>query len=137
MIKSIVRDIKFLMIKSENMKLEDKCIIDDLKDTLMFNSHRCVGMAANMIGYHKNAIVFFDNNKKLQIMINPQIIKKDFEYEAIEGCLSLDGQRNTKRYKKIKVEYLDEEFRKRIKTYTDFEAQIILHEIDHTLGIII
>ena len=137
MIKSIVRDIKFLMIKSEDITEKDKFIIDDLKDTLMFNSHRCVGMAANMIGYHKNAIVFFDNNKNIQIMLNPKILKKDLEYEASEGCLSLDGERMTKRYKKIKVEYLDEMFRKRIKTYTDFEAQIILHEIDHTLGVII
>ena len=137
MIKSIVRDIKFLMIKSEDITEKDKYIIDDLKDTLMFNSHRCVGMAANMIGYHKNAIVFFDNNKKIQIMLNPIILKKELEYETSEGCLSLDGQRSTKRYKKIKVEYLDELFRKRIKTYTDFEAQIILHEIDHTFGIII
>lgn len=137
MIKQIVKDIKFLMIKSEDMVETDKEIITDLKDTLIFNSHRCVGMAANMIGYHKNAIVFFDNNKQTQIMLNPKIIKKEIEYEAIEGCLSLEGERKTIRYKKIKVEYLDELYRKRIKTYTDFEAQIIQHEIDHLQGIII
>ena len=40
-------------------------------------------------------------------------------------------------YKKIKVEYYTKEFKKRIKTYSDFTAQIIQHEIDHLEGILI
>lgn len=65
------------------------------------------------------------------------IIDKKYEYEASEGCLSLEGVRKTKRYKKIKVEYYTKEFKKRIKTYSDFTAQIIQHEIDHLEGILI
>ncbi len=137
MIKNIVKDVIFLSQKSVDMTLDDKYIIDDLKDTLLFNKSRCVGMAANMIGYHKNAIIFEDNNKKYQIMLNPVILKKEMEYEAEEGCLSLTGVRKTKRYKKIKVKYLDELYRERIKTFIDFEAEIIQHEIDHLFGIII
>jgi peptide deformylase len=137
MIKNIVKDIEFLKNISEDMTQDDKYIIDDLNDTLLFNKSRCVGMAANMIGYLKNAIIFEDNKKNYQIMINPKIIKKEEKYEAEEGCLSLDGTRKTIRYKKIKVEYLDALYRKRIKTFTDFEAQIIQHEIDHLFGIII
>lgn len=137
MIKNIVKDIIFLSQKSVDMTLDDKYIIDDLKDTLLFNKSRCVGMAANMIGYHKNAIIFEDTNKKYQIMLNPVILKKEMEYEAEEGCLSLTGVRKTKRYKKIKVKYLDELYRERIKTFIDFEAEIIQHEIDHLFGIII
>lgn len=137
MVKNIVRDINFLSQKSTDMTIEDKYIIVDLKDTLYFNKSHCVGMAANMIGYLKNAIIFENNKKVYEIMLNPKIIKCDGEYEIEEGCLSLSGLRKTKRYKKIKVEYLDEEFRKRIKTFTDFEAEIIQHEIDHLSGIII
>lgn len=137
MIKNIVKDINFLKNISKDMTRDDKYIIDDLNDTLLFNKSRCVGMAANMIGYLKNAIIFEDNKKNYQIMLNPKIIKKEDKYEAEEGCLSLDGTRKTIRYKKIKVEYLDALYRKRIKTFTDFEAQIIQHEIDHLFGIII
>ena len=70
-------------------------------------------------------------------MYNPIIVSCSGEYETEEGCLSLVGVRKTKRFNKIKVEYYNEEFKKRIKTYTGFVAQIIQHEIDHMNGIII
>ena len=70
-------------------------------------------------------------------MYNPEIIKSDGAYETEEGCLSLDGVRKTKRCKKIKVRYLDRNFKIKIKTYEGFTAQIIQHETDHLSGIII
>ena len=70
-------------------------------------------------------------------MINPKIISKDILYETKEGCLSLSGERITRRYQIIKVEYLDESFKRKVGTYTGFVAQIIQHEIDHLFGIII
>ena len=136
MVKNINRNIDLLKIKSTDATIDDKYIIDELKDTLKFNSSRCVGMAANMIGYHKNIIVFYDDND-IKIMINPKIISQNKEYVAFEGCLSLDGVRRTVRYKNIKVSFLDESFNKRTKEYKDFTAQIIQHEIDHLSGIII
>lgn len=137
MIKNIVKDINFLKVVSNDIKKEDLFIAEDLKDTLSFNQKVCVGMAANMIGYHKNMIIFIDENNEMQIMINPKIIKKDEEYETKEGCLSLVGERTCIRYKKIKVSYLTLDFKERIKTYKDFTAEIIQHEIDHLYGIII
>ena len=137
MVKNIVRDIKYLSIPSIDATEEDLYIVQDLKDTLNFNKQRCVGMAANMIGYSKEIIIFENEKKQYEIMINPIIIKKVDEYETNEGCLSLEGVRPTKRYKSIKVEYLNEGFQKRIKTYSGFTAQIIQHEIDHLNGIII
>lgn len=137
MVKNIVKDIEFLKIKSSPFLKEDIFIVDDLKDTLRFNRKYCVGMAANMIGYSKNCIIFIDEKESMQIMIEPKIIKKEGEYKTMEGCLSLIGKRECIRYKKIKVEYLTEKFEKRIKTFTDFTAEIIQHEIDHLSGIII
>ena len=137
MVKNIVKDDKFLSLPSTDMTEDDKYIIADLKDTLLFNKRYCIGMAANMIGYLKNAIIFEDNKKVYNVLLNPKIIKSEGEYEIEEGCLSLEGKRKTTRYKKIKVEYLDEFYRKRIKTFTDFEAEIIQHEIDHLSGILI
>lgn len=137
MVRNIVKDIESLKIKSIEASLEDKYIAEDLKDTLIFNRNSCVGMAANMIGFSKRIIIFEDTNGYYTIMYNPVIISKTGQYETEEGCLSLIGKRKCIRYKKIKVEYYNEDFKKRIKTYVDFIAEIIQHEIDHLEGIII
>ena len=137
MIKNICKDKSFLSQKSTLVTKDDLFIVEDLKDTLKFHINGCVGMAANMIGYNKRCIIYINDNNEMDIMINPIIIKKEIEYDTEEGCLSLDGLRKTKRYKKIKVEYLNTNFEKRIKTFKDFTAQIIQHEIDHLEGIII
>ena len=136
MVKPIMRDVLFLGQKSIPATEEDLQVGRDLQDTLAANREACVGMAANMIGILKNIIAINDNGDYL-LMYNPEIIKSDGAYETEEGCLSLDGVRKTKRYKKIKVRYLDRNFKIKIKTYEGFTAQIIQHETDHLSGIII
>ncbi|MGN0610996.1 MAG: peptide deformylase [Ruminiclostridium sp.] len=136
MVKEINKDIILLSQKSQPTSDSDMSIAEDLLDTLKANSERCVGMAANMIGELKNIIAVNDNGSYL-IMYDPEIIKADKPYDTQEGCLSLDGVRNTKRYKKIKVRYLDSSRRLKIKTFEGYTAQIIQHEIDHCNGIII
>lgn len=136
MIKDIVKDQFFLQQKSIDATKEDSQIIQDLKDTLHIHQHECVGIAANMIGYHKRIMIVNDEGKDL-ILINPKMIKQEGLYHCEEGCLSLQGMRTTKRYKKIKVDYLDENFKKKVKTFYDYTAQIIQHEYDHFEGIII
>lgn len=93
-------------------------------------------MAANMIGYLKNIIIFSDTQKDI-VLVNPKIIKKSGEYKTIEGCLSLDGQRETVRYRKIEVKYLDENFIPKKHVFQGTAAQIIQHECDHLEGILI
>lgn len=136
MIKEINHDPIFLSVKSEEAGKEDLYLAEDLRDTLTENKERCVGMAANMIGVRKRVIIF-DDNGKYTVMFNPEIIKRSGEYETEEGCLSLSGVRKTKRFKSIKVRYLNEDFGIRIKTYSGYTAQIIQHEIDHCDGILI
>lgn len=136
MIKNIVRNVEFLKIPSTECTVDDLYLATDLKDTLNFNINRCVGMAANMIGVSKRAIIFVDG-KDMVVMFNPVVLSKSEYYITEEGCLSLDGVRPANRYNKIKVEYYNEKFQKRIKTYTGYTAQIIQHELDHLEGIII
>ena len=94
-------------------------------------------MAANMIGYLKTMMVVLDENKYL-ILINPVILKTSGKtYQTEEGCLSLQGVRKTQRYESIKVSYLDQNFKKKIKTFKGYTAQIIQHELDHFEGKII
>lgn len=136
MIKEIMKDEPFLAIPSSPASLEDLQVGIDLLDTLKDNTQRCVGMAANMIGVSKNVIAINDN-EDYTLMFNPKIIKQSKPYETEEGCLSLLGTRKTKRYFSIKVQYQNFDYQTRIKTFTDFTAQIIQHEIDHCNGIII
>ncbi len=137
MIKEINRDIFLLKIKALDCTKDDFQIGIDLLDTLKFHHASCVGMAANMIGKPKRIIAFLDESQYV-VMYNPKIIAYlGYEYEAMEGCLSLDGKRKAKRNTKIKVGYYDQGFKYRIKTYSDFTAQIIQHELDHLEGIII
>ena len=137
MVRELVHDPIFLARKSLPATAEDLETAYDLLDTLKAHREGCVGMAANMIGVCKRIIVF-DDNGKLSLMLNPEIIKASDEYETEEGCLSLlGGPRKTKRFRKIKVRYQTEQFQIRMKTFDGFTAQIIQHEIDHCNGILI
>lgn len=136
MIREIMRDEAFLAQKAEPASLEDLSVAQDLLDTLTAHKEGCVGMAANMIGVNKR-IIAFDNEGSYMVMFNPEIIKKSAPYEAEEGCLSLTGTRKAKRWKSIKVQYQNEKFQTRFKTFTSWTAQIIQHEIDHCEGILI
>ncbi len=136
MIRSIMRTIEFLKQPSETATKDDLSIAQDLMDTLKAHKDECVGMAANMIGETKR-IIAFDDSGKYTVMFNPRILKADDAFKTEEGCLSLVGVRPAKRYKSIKVQYENEAFQTRIKTYKGFTAQIIQHEMDHLEGIII
>ncbi len=137
MVKELVHDPIFLAIKSAPASCDDLQVAEDLLDTLAAHKETCVGIAANMIGVSKRIIVF-DNDGKYMMMFNPEIIKKAEPYYTEESCLSLlDGPLKCKRYKTIKVQWENEDFQTRIKTFTGWTAQIIQHEIDHCDGVLI
>ena len=137
MVREIVHDPILLSGKTVPATPEDLQVAQDLLDTLSANQEACVGMAANMIGVRKRIIVF-DNEGSYMTMFNPEILKMSDPYETREGCLSLLGDpRPCKRYKTIKVQWQNEKFQTRIKTFTGWTAQIIQHEIDHCNGILI
>ena len=137
MVKELMHDPLFLAKKAEKATEADLQTAQDLLDTLIAHEEGCVGMAANMIGEAKR-IIAFDNDGEYMVMFNPEIIKRAGPYETEESCLSLlGGPRKTKRYKTIKVQYQNEKFQTRIKTFKDFTAQIIQHEVDHCDGILI
>ena len=136
MIREIMRDTFFLSQPSVAATAEDLAVADDLLETLIAHKDGCVGMAANMIGVSKR-IIAFENDGGYMVMFNPEIVKSSGAFEAEESCLSLVGSRKTKRYKSIKVQYQNEKFQTRFKTFSGWTAQIIQHEIDHCNGILI
>ena len=136
MIREICRDETFLAQKAAPATADDLATAQDLLDTLIAHKDGCVGMAANMIGVCKR-IIAFDNEGTYMVMFNPVIIRQSGPYEAQEGCLSLTGVRKTKRFQTIKVQWQNEKFQTRLKTFTGWTAEIIQHEIDHCEGILI
>lgn len=137
MVKEVVHDPILLAGMSLPATIADLQVARDLLDTLTANKNACVGMAANMIGVQKRIIVF-DNEGTYMTMFNPEIVKMSGPYDTEEGCLSLlGGPRRCKRYHSIKVQWQNEQFQTRIKTFTGWTAQIIQHEIDHCNGILI
>lgn len=134
--RPIVKDPIFLAQPAEPATEADLAVGQDLLDTLAAHAQGCVGMAANMIGVAKRIIVF-DNEGTPALMFNPKIVKQSGPYKTEEGCLSLPGRRETKRYQVIKVEYQNEAFQTRLKTFRGWTAQIIQHEIDHCNGVLI
>ena len=139
MVKPINHNIMSLRRKASPIKKTDKDVaelVQDLRDTLKAHHEECVGMAGNMIGQNRAAIIVsvgpFD-----MVMLNPEIIEASEPYETEEGCLSLNGLRSTTRYHKITVRFDTPDFQEQIQEFTDWTAQIIQHECDHLKGVII
>ena len=136
MIRPIVTSPIMLRMPSVDAAPEDAHIGQDLLDTLAAHEHECVGMAANMIGQRKRIIVVQDGQRAL-LMYNPVVLERANEYQTEEGCLSLPGTRPATRWRRIRVEYLDEDFALRTSTFSGYTAQIIQHEIDHCNGVLV
>lgn len=121
-------------------------LIQDLRDTLAVQKDpEGVGLAAPQIGV--NLRVFAVNFKNLKrIVINPEIVEikekphstkvsRGKKNEILEGCLSLPHYYGPlKRESLVKLKYLDETGKEIVEIFKDFNAQIILHEIDHLNG---
>ena len=134
--KQIVRDVLFLGQRSEEATPEDRTLALDLQDTLNAHLLECVGLAANMIGVKKRAIIIRLEKGSL-VMFNPVLLEKKRPYQTEEGCLSLVGTRSTTRYEEITVAYRDVNWKAQTLHLSGFPAQICQHEMDHLEGIII
>lgn len=138
MVKEIIKDTQILQQKSEEFKFgEDDYLITDLIDTANANIEHCAGLACIQIGTAKKVVVVRIGDKFVP-MINPMIIKRSQEtFVAKERCLSLEGEREVKRHKKIKVGYTTQNGKRKCEDFGGFVAQVIQHECDHLKGILI
>lgn len=108
----------------------------------MLKENNGVGLAAPQVGQSLRMFVFEDlETKEIFTFINPIIKKMSSEIiEVEEGCLSLPNWwGEVERSKKITVEgiILEKNSKNRRKwRFSDIEACIIQHEIDHLDGIL-
>lgn len=138
MIHPICRDTVLLSKPALPATNADLQTARDLSETLLANAHRCVGMAANMIGVPKQIIAVLPPGAQVPlVMLNAKILAKSGEYEAEEGCLSLPGERKTKRFRVITVRFQNLAMQTQKRRFEGYLAQIIQHELDHCSGILI
>jgi peptide deformylase len=129
-------------------------IIKDLKDTLAIQKEpEGVGLSAPQIGKLLKIFVTKYNDFK-RVVINPEVLKIEkgkrpaspagrqevkgkSKKEILEGCLSLPYYYGPiKRSPKITVKYLNEKGEEVVETFEGFNAQIVMHEIDHLKGVL-
>lgn len=120
-------------------------LIDDMWETMYF-AHG-VGIAAPQIGmsirlFVIDSIQIMDDDKKEEgikkVFINAQIIEETGDLWAYEeGCLSIpDIRGDVERTKKVRIQYLDENFIKHDEIYEGINARVIQHEYDHIEGLL-
>lgn len=159
MIRKILRsgDPKLREKSKPVIKIDSKILelIRDLKETLAIQKDpEGVGLAAPQIG--KGMRVFVANYKDLnRVIINPEIVEthqsqatshrpQPAKSEILEGCLSLPNYYGPlKRNQKLKIKYQTLEMVNgqwltvnKTESFSGFDAQIILHEIDHLNGVL-
>lgn len=118
-------------------------LVQDLKDT-MFDSPGCTGIAAPQIGAGvRVVIVDASRNRKpvenhgCMVLVNPEVLEREGEVVGREGCLSVpEFTGNVKRARTIKLQAQDEKGQLVLLEAVEFEARLILHEIDHLDGIL-
>ncbi len=120
-------------------------LIKNMRHTLLFKKLG-VGLAAPQIGQgialsviairptkHRPKTKNFD-----LVIINPKITKCfGYRTQIWEGCLSAGPSglfAKVPRYKKVELEYIDENGNKHKKVFTGLQAQVIQHEVDHLKG---
>lgn len=100
-----------------------------------------VALAAVQVDQLYRVVVLRDdfndkNNKKFEVLINPEIVKYEGEIEEdFEGCLSVKNvYGKVPRHTKVRVKALNAEGKEiRVKA-EGFLARVLQHEIDHTNG---
>lgn len=139
MIREIVKDPKVLTQVSEDFNpYTDYNLIEDMLDTARAHINNCAGLACIQIGVPKRLILVRKPEGDFEVFRNPAIVKRSKQtYVAQEGCLSLEGTREVKRYLSVMVTWIDQRGKRKTKEFTGRTAQVLQHEIDHTRGVLI
>jgi peptide deformylase len=124
--------------KLDNIDGDVQKMIDQMAST-MYDAPG-VGLAAIQVGWDKSVLIFdispSDQNRSLQVLINPRIIDQEGEIlSENEGCLSVpEFKADVKRYASILVQGVDREGRPLELEAQGMLAIILQHETDHLKG---
>lgn len=114
---------------------DTKKIIHDMFETMYF--YKGIGLAATQVNIAQQIIVIdlYKTNQQRLVFINPVIIKKTGTISIKESCLSIPTIHEiVPRFKKIKVQSLNEYGKLFQIEAHDLLSICIQHEIDHLVG---
>ena len=140
--------------KSDELSAEDilseevQQLVANMKYTLKQKKYG-IGLAASQVGQNVALSVIHIRPTKIRpnlpksecadlVIINPKITQTYGKKQQVwEGCISLaDVFAKVPRYKKVQLEYLDENAMRHKKTFDGLLAQVIQHEVDHLDGVL-
>ena len=98
----------------------------------LMKAHRGIGLAAPQIGLNYRFFMM-----ETDMYINPVILEKSEDIVIdTEGCLSFPGlSMRVKRAKKVIVEYMDIEGKRKEGKFVNYMSRCFQHELDHLDGI--
>jgi len=133
------KDVTIEEIKSEEFQQFLKDLLHTAKTSEEQVGVESGGISAPQVGVNKNVSYIYNyETEKFEVLINPVLRnignKTDID---IEGCLSIPNvEKNVKRYKKIKVKYIDKDGNTINRRFSNLNARVVQHENDHLKGIL-
>lgn len=110
-------------------------LIDDMVETMQ--QMKGVGLAAPQVGVSLRVVVLQMPGEEPFAIVNPQIVKRSGEQQAVEGCLSVPGYvGEIKRSASVTVKGWDHHGKPMRVKATGLLAEALEHEIDHLDGMV-
>ena len=112
-------------------------LVDDMLETMY--AEPGLGLAAPQVGVRKRLFVYdLETGDDPRVLINPEIVESDGEWEFNEGCLSVPGLSwHIVRPKQIHIVGRDLDGNELSIEADEIEARLFQHELDHLNGVLL
>lgn len=115
-------------------------LVNDMLETMY--EEPGLGLAAPQVGVRKRLFVYdlssADEDYDPHVLINPEIIESDGEWEFMEGCLSVPGLHwSIVRPKLVHVRGIDLDGNEVDIEADELKARLFQHELDHLNGVLL
>jgi len=112
-------------------------LVEDMLETMY--DEPGLGLAAPQVGVRKRLFVYdLEEGEAPSVLINPEIVESDGEWEFMEGCLSVPGLSWViTRPKLIHIRGLDLDGNERNIEADELESRLYQHEMDHLNGVLL
>ena len=110
-------------------------LVEDMVETM--RDAPGVGLAAPQIGVPLQVAVIETEPEQVQVIVNPEIVKREGEHVLDEGCLSVPGYwAKVTRAERVTVNARDLKGKEIRLTGEGLFGQALQHEIDHLNGMV-